>query len=259
MPRASARQRRLGQNFLADPNLLDAIVREAELSPADVVLEVGGGGGALTERLAPAVACVHVIELDERLRGELEPLAEQHGNVNLVWGDAMRLDLAALAPAPSRMVANLPYSVATPMLLRTIEELPSISGWLVLVQREIAERLRAAPGTREYGSPSVVAQLACEVTLERTVDPAVFTPRPRVHSALLRLRRRGPGAPPDLRELVRAAFAHRRKSLARSLELGEPGRLEPAREALERIGKPPDARAEALEPAEFRALWELLR
>ena len=259
MPRASARQRRLGQNFLADPNLLDAIVREAELSPADVVLEVGGGGGVLTERLAPAVACVHVIELDERLRGELEPLAEQHGNVNLVWGDAMRLDLAALAPAPSRMVANLPYSVATPMLLRTIEELPSISGWLVLVQREIAERLRAAPGTREYGSPSVVAQLACEVTLERTVDPAVFTPRPRVHSALLRLRRRGPGAPPDLRELVRAAFAHRRKSLARSLELGEPGRLEPAREALERIGKPPDARAEALEPAEFRALWELLR
>ena len=259
MPRASARQRRLGQNFLADPNLLDAIVREAELSPADVVLEVGGGGGALTERLAPAVACVHVIELDERLRGELEPLAEQHGNVNLVWGDAMRLDLAALAPAPSRMVANLPYSVATPMLLRTIEELPSISGWLVLVQREIAERLRAAPGTREYGSPSVVAQLACEVTLERTVDPAVFTPRPRVHSALLRLRRRGPGAPPDLRELVRAAFAHRRKSLARSLELGEPGRLEPAREALERIGKPPDARAEALEPAEFKALWELLR
>ena len=105
----------------------------------------------------------------------------------------------------------------------------------------------------------MVAQLACEVTLERTVDPAVFTPRPRVHSALIRLRRRGPGAPPDLRELVRAAFAHRRKSLARSLELGEPGRLEPAREALERIGKPPDARAEALEPAEFRALWELLR
>lgn len=258
MPRASARQRRLGQNFLADPNLLDAIVRDAELEPADVVLEVGGGGGALTERLAPASSCVHVIELDERLRDELEPLAERLGNVNLVWADAMREDLTALDPPPTRMVSNLPYSVATPVLLRTIELLPSLSGWLVLVQREIAERLRAAPGTREYGSPSVLAQFACEVTLERTVDPAVFTPRPRVASALLRLRRHGPAAPAGLRELVRAAFAHRRKSLARSLELVEPGRLEAARAALERIGRPAEARAEVLAPVEFKALWELL-
>ena len=259
MPRASARQRRLGQNFLADPNLLDAIVRDAALEPADVVLEVGGGGGALTERLAPAVACVHVIELDERLRDELEPLATQQGNINLVWGDAVREDLAALAPPPNRVVANLPYSVATPVLLRTIHELPSVTEWLVLVQREIAERLRAAPGTREYGSPTVLVQLACEVTLERTVDSAVFTPRPRVDSALLRLRRRHPGAPPELRELVRAAFSHRRKALARSLDLVQPGRLEAARSALEQIGQRPDARAEALSPAEFQALWKALR
>ncbi|MGH2957485.1 MAG: 16S rRNA (adenine(1518)-N(6)/adenine(1519)-N(6))-dimethyltransferase RsmA [Solirubrobacterales bacterium] len=246
--------RRLGQNFLADPNLLDAIVREAALEPADVVLEVGGGGGALTEKLAPRVACVHVVELDERLRGELEPLADRAGNVALVWGDAMRVDLGSLAPPPTRIVSNLPYSIATPLLLRTIAELPSVVQWIVMVQREIAERLRAEPGSREYGSPSVVVQLACEVTLLRTVDPAVFVPRPRVESALLRLRRRAAGAPGELQQLVRDAFAHRRKSLARSLELARPGRLGPARAALEAIGRPADARAEALSPTEFEAL-----
>lgn len=258
-PRASARQRRLGQNFLADPNLLDAIVRDAHLGPADAVLEVGGGGGALTERLAPRVACVHVIELDERLRPELEPLAAELGNVNLVWADAMRTSLEALSPAPTQVVANLPYSVATPVLLRTIHELPSVSGWLVMVQREIAERLSAPHGNRVYGSPSVLAQLACEVTLERTVDAAVFTPRPRVGSALLRLQRVGPGAQPELRDLVREAFGHRRKSLARSLELARPGRREAVRAALEAIGRPADARAEALAPADFEALWRRLR
>ena len=252
-PRASARQRRLGQNFLADPNLLEMIVREARLDPTDVVLEVGGGGGALTERLAPAASHVHVVEFDERLRGELEPLAERAGNVGLIWGDALRLDLATLQPAPTKLVSNLPYSIATPLLLRTISELPSISEWLVMVQREIGDRLRAGPGGREYGSPSVLAQLAAEVSLVRTVDPAVFTPRPRVGSALLRLVRRGPGASPELARLVRDAFAHRRKSMARSLELGHPGRLGPARAALERVGKPADARAEALSPEEFEA------
>jgi 16S rRNA (adenine1518-N6/adenine1519-N6)-dimethyltransferase len=141
-----------------------------------------------------------------------------------------------------------------PLLVRSISELPTVGEWLVMVQREIAERLRAEPGSREYGSPSVVVQLACEVTMVRTVDPAVFTPRPRVESALLRMVRRGPGAPPELHRLIRAAFAHRRKSLARSLEHAEPGLLAPAREALEAIGKPADARAEALAPEEFEAL-----
>lgn len=257
-PRASARQRRLGQNFLADPNLLAAIVRDAALEPDDVVLEVGGGAGALTELLAPKASLVHVVEMDERLRRELEPLAERLGNLRLHWGDAMRLDLAALDPAPTRMVANLPYSIATPLLLRTIEELPSLGSWLVMVQREIADRLRAEPGGRQYGSPSVQAQIACDVTLVRPVDPAVFTPRPRVGSALLRLERRGPAAPPQLRELVREGFAHRRKSLARSLELARPGRLEAVREALEALGLPADARAQALSPQQFERLGSLL-
>ena len=244
---------RLGQNFLADPNLLDAIVRDAALTPGDVVLEVGAGEGVLSERLADAVAHLHTVEIDRGLEPALAGLAARP-NVSLHWGDAVRLDLAELDPAPTAMVANLPYSVATPLILRTIELLPSLRSWTVMVQREIADRLRAAPGGREYGSPSVMVQLACEVELIRTVDPAVFRPRPRVESAILRLRRTGPAADRTTRELVRAAFAHRRKSLARSLEHGSAGSLAPARAALAELGLAENARAEALSPGEFAAL-----
>lgn len=244
---------RLGQNFLADPNLLEAIVRDAELAPDDVVLEVGAGEGVLSERLAAAAAHLHTIEIDHGLEQALAPIAALP-NVDLHWGDAMKLDLAALEPAPTAMVANLPYSVATPLLLRTIEQLPTLRSWTVMVQREIADRLRAAPGGRTYGSPSAIAQLACEVEMLRAVDPAVFKPRPRVESAILRLRRTGPGADAETRALVRAAFAHRRKSLARSLEHARPGSLGPARAALAELGLPEDARAEALSPEQFAAL-----
>jgi 16S rRNA (adenine1518-N6/adenine1519-N6)-dimethyltransferase len=249
---------RLGQNFLADPNLLDAIVRDAELGPEDVVLEVGAGEGVLSERLAGAAAHLHTVEIDRGLEPALEQIAARP-TVDLHWGDAMKLDLAALEPAPSAMVANLPYSVATPLILRTIEQLPSLERWTVMVQREIADRLRSAPGNRVYGSPSAVAQLACEVELLRPVDPAVFKPRPRVDSAILRLRRIGPGADAETRQLIRAAFAHRRKSLARSLEHAAPGSLAPARAALAELGLPEDARAEALAPGQFAALSAKLR
>jgi 16S rRNA (adenine1518-N6/adenine1519-N6)-dimethyltransferase len=245
---------RLGQNFLADPNLLDAIVRDAALAPADVVLEVGAGEGVLTERLARRAGRVHAIEIDRGLAGALEPVGSLP-NVDLHWGDAMDIDLGALRPAPTAVVANLPYSVATPVLLRTIEELPSVASWTVMVQREIADRLRASPGSRTYGSPTVLAQLACEVSLVRTVDPAVFRPRPRVESAVLGLRRkRAAGADPATRDLVRAAFAHRRKSLARSLEHVRPGALAAVRGALAELGLPEDARAEVLSPEDFAAL-----
>ena len=249
---------RLGQNFLADPNLLDAIVRDAELAPEDVVLEVGAGEGVLSGRRAAAAAHLHTVEIDRGLEPALERIAALP-NVDLHWGDAMKLDLAVLDPAPTAMVANLPYSVATPLILRTIEELPSLGRWTVMVQREIADRLRAAPGNRTYGSPSAVAQLACEVELLRAVDPAVFKPRPRVDSAILRLRRTGLGADAQTRQLIRAAFAHRRKSLARSLEHASPGSLAPARAALAELGLPEDARAEALSPEQFAALSAKLR
>jgi 16S rRNA (adenine1518-N6/adenine1519-N6)-dimethyltransferase len=244
---------RLGQNFLADPNLLDAIVRDAGLAPADVVLEVGAGEGVLTERLAAAAAQVHTVEIDRGLEPALALIAALP-NVTLHWGDAMKVDLGDFQPPPTAMVANLPYSVATPLLLRTIELLPSLTTWTVMVQREIADRLRAAPGNRTYGSPSVQVQLACEVELVRKVDPAVFKPRPRVDSAILRLRRTGPAVDPATRKLIRAAFAHRRKSLARSLEHGEKGSLVPARAALAELGLAEDSRAEALSPEQFAAL-----
>jgi 16S rRNA (adenine1518-N6/adenine1519-N6)-dimethyltransferase len=249
-------RRRLGQHFVADTNLLEMIVRESGAGPDDVVLEVGGGGGALTERLAPRVRRLQVIELDEGLRGELEAVATEHGNVELVWGDALRVDLGTIEPAPVKVVSNLPYSIATPLILKTIEELPSVSSWTLLVQREIADRLRAAPGSRTYGAPSVLVQIAADVELLRGVDRAVFSPRPRVDSALLALRRRGPGAPEAVRRLVHEAFAHRRKSLARSLELAasaeeRDGRRDAARAALAEAGLREDARAEALSPQDF--------
>ncbi len=263
--------RRLGQNFLTDPNLLDAIVRDAGLRREDVVLEVGGGEGALSERLASAATEVHVVEVDERLRPDLEELAEAHRNVALTWGDAMRLDLAGLRPPPTAMVSNLPYSIATPLLLRTIEELPTIERWIVMVQSEISDRLLAAHGSRTYGAPSVLVQLSCSVEKLRSVKPEVFSPRPRVDSALIRLRRRGPAPSQGVRWLVSAAFGHRRKSLPRSVELAaESGpargweRVAPrevrdlARRGLEELGHPVTARAESLSPPDFAALAEHL-
>jgi 16S rRNA (adenine1518-N6/adenine1519-N6)-dimethyltransferase len=253
---------RLGQNFLADPNLLEAIVRDAGVGEGDVVLEVGAGEGVLSERLAPRVAHLHTVEIDHGLEEALAPVAARP-NVTLHWGDAVNMDFASFEPAPNAMVANLPYSVATPVILQTIAELPGLETWTVMVQLEIAERLRAPSGNRTYGAPSAIAQLACEVEILRKVDPAVFKPRPRVDSAILRLRRIGPGADEPTRNLVRAAFAHRRKTLARSLEIaglkGVPQPRVAARAALADLGFPENARAEQLAPADFAALSAALQ
>lgn len=241
---------RLGQNFLADTNLLGAIVRDAELSPDDVVLEVGAGEGPLTGRLAEAAAHVHAVELDRELEPALAPIAAI-ANVELHWGDALKLDLAGFEPAPTAIVSNLPYSIATPLIIRTIEELPSVGRWTVMVQREIADRLRAQAGTREYGGPSVLVQLACETKMLRSVNPSVFRPPPRVGSAVIGLRRTGPGADADTRDLVRAAFAHRRKTLARSLAHARPHSVGRTQAVLAEMGLRPETRAETLEPPQF--------
>jgi 16S rRNA (adenine1518-N6/adenine1519-N6)-dimethyltransferase len=253
----SARQRELGQNFLVDRNILGVIERLAELSSDDVVLEVGGGPGILSERLAGLVAHLHVVEIDARLEPELKRVLAPFPNARLHVGDALELDLAALEPAPGKVVANLPYGIAATLLLRTIEELPGLERWVVMVQREVGERFAAAPGTGAYGLPSVLAQLACTVKVLRPVSRTVFRPVPNVDSVLLGLRRVGPGASREVSRLAHAAFAHRRKALPGALALSGHyggGVRERARTALVELGHPADERAERLTPEEFREL-----
>jgi 16S rRNA (adenine1518-N6/adenine1519-N6)-dimethyltransferase len=254
-------KRDLGQNFLIDSNILGVIEREAQLAPEDVVLEIGGGLGVLSEHLAPRAAHVHVVELDRALEPALRDAIDPFDNVTLHLADAMRLDLGALDPAPTKVVANLPYGIAAGVILRTLEELPGVQRWVGMVQKEVGQRLAAAPGSGAYGVPSVLAQLSADVRVLRPVSRRVFHPVPNVDSVLVGLQRTGPAAEPGLRALVQAAFAHRRKALAGSLALGGGGAdvRDRARAALLELGHPADARAERLAPEEFRALYEALR
>jgi 16S rRNA (adenine1518-N6/adenine1519-N6)-dimethyltransferase len=251
------RSRALGQNFLVDRNILDVIERLAALGPGDVVLEIGGGEGVLSERLAATAAYVHVVEVDSRLEDGLRDLLGRFSNVTLHLADALEVDLAALDPAPTKVVANLPYSIAATVILRTISELPGVDSWVVMVQREVGERLAAKPATPAYGAPSVLAQLACDVKVLRPVARTVFRPVPNVDSVLVGLRRNGGDVDPAVRALVHEAFAHRRKALAGSLALAPgaaAGVRERARAALVEMGHPADERAERLSPPEFREL-----
>ena len=253
--------RELGQNFLIDDNILRVIESAAELSPDDVVLEVGGGLGVLSEHLAPRVGHLHVVEIDRALEAPLREALEPFANTSLHLADAVSLDLGSLRPAPGKVVANLPYGVAATVLLSSIATLPQATLWVAMVQREVADRLAAGPGTKSYGATSVLAQLSCEVRRLRRVPRTVFHPEPNVQSALVVLRRTGPAPPSALRALVHAGFAHRRKALAGSLALaqGAPDDLRPAtRAALERMGHRPDARAERLAPDDWLRLAEAL-
>jgi 16S rRNA (adenine1518-N6/adenine1519-N6)-dimethyltransferase len=239
----------LGQHFLADPNLLGVIGRLAELRPDDIVLEIGPGLGVLTEYLAARVAHVHAVELDRALEDPLR--ARLPENVELVLGDALRLPLGELEPPPRKLVSNLPYNVATPVVVESLGGLPSVRLWCVMVQREVADRFFAAPRTKEYGAASVLVQLTAERTGFHPVSRTVFRPPPNVDSALVAFRRtREWGTEyPHLKRVVQAAFAHRRKRLANSLRLA----------GFDRVGDVPDARAEELAPEEFLALAASLR
>jgi 16S rRNA (adenine1518-N6/adenine1519-N6)-dimethyltransferase len=254
-----APNRELGQHFLVDENILGVAGRLADLRPEDVVLEVGAGLGVLTRYLADRVRVVHAVELDRALEPHLRDSLAGHDNVELVFGDALTLPLDALDPAPGKLVANLPYQIATPLVAESLDGLPTLERWCAMVQREVADRFFAEPGTKSYGAVSVLIRLTAVRIGLHPVAPTCFQPPPNVDSALVAFRRTRAWGPEfsHLKEIVQAAFAHRRKTLANSLALAGRDRTE-AESALARLGLAPNVRAEALAPAQFLGLAEVL-
>lgn len=241
--------RALGQNFVADPNTVRRVARLAEIGPGDRVVEVGPGVGSLTLALRETGAEVTAVEMDRHLIPVLEAVVGA-GTIRIVEGDAMKLDWKdLLGEEPGwAMVANLPYNIATPLVADVLDGVPAISRILVMVQREVAERLAAGPGDPAYGAVSVKVAYWAEASVVGRVPSSVFIPRPKVESALVSIRRRpAPAVDPEevdaelLFSLVRAGFAKRRKMLRRALAgLVSPG-------AFEAAGVRPDARAEELD------------
>ncbi len=248
-------RRELGQHFLADDNILHVAGRLADLGPGDVVLEVGAGPGALTAFLSDRVAHVHAVELDRSLEAAFRRRVGGKRNVELVLGDALTLPLHELDPAPTKLVANLPYQIATPLVVESLDGLPTIERWCVMVQREVADRFFAPPATKAYGAVSVLVQLTAARTGFHRVSRAVFRPPPNVESALVAFRRtrRWGEEYVHLKRVVQAAFAHRRKTLANALALAG---LDVARAA--GAGVDVRARAETLAPEEFVRLADAL-
>jgi 16S rRNA (adenine1518-N6/adenine1519-N6)-dimethyltransferase len=253
-----APKKALGQHFLVDENILGVIERLSDLGSTDIVLEVGPGLGILTRRLAERARFVHSIELDRSLEPELRAALGAYSNVRLIWGDALQLAIDELEPEPTKLVANLPYNVATPLVVESLEHAGSLQRWCVMVQREVADRFFAEPRTKAYGAVSVLVQLSARKVGFHAVSPSVFRPPPRVDSALVAFERDVVAPISDVRPAVEAAFAHRRKTAANSIALAALAPRTRVAEALNAMGHPMNARAEELEPREFVQLAELL-
>ncbi|WP_433531389.1 16S rRNA (adenine(1518)-N(6)/adenine(1519)-N(6))-dimethyltransferase RsmA [Micromonospora sp. CA-263727] len=255
--------KKLGQNFVHDPNTVRRIVTTAGLTPDDVVLEVGPGLGSLTLALLPAAAHVHAVEIDRTLAGALSDTAVRHAGpdaarLTVHHADALRLTAADLAdPAPTALVANLPYNVAVPVVLHLLAELPSLRHGLVMVQKEVADRLVAGPGSKVYGIPSVKLAWHARARAAGKVPPNVFWPVPNVDSGLVAFTRREPPRPDVPREqvfaVVDAAFAQRRKTLRAALA-GWAGGADRAAATLTAAGVDPGARGESLTVEQFAAV-----
>ncbi|MDQ3993225.1 MAG: 16S rRNA (adenine(1518)-N(6)/adenine(1519)-N(6))-dimethyltransferase RsmA [Actinomycetota bacterium] len=258
--RSATPKRELGQHWLVDENIVAVAGRLAELEEDDVVLEIGPGLGALTAFLADRVRLVHAVELDCSVEPRLRRRLGRRGNVEIMFGDALSLPLHELDPPPTKLVANLPYHVATPLVVESLDGLPTLALWCVMVQREVADRFFAAPGTKPYGAVSVLVQLTADRSGFHPVARTVFRPPPNVDSALVSFRRRRTWDPEyeRLKRVVQGGFAHRRKTLPNSLELAGVTDRTRAVEALAALGRSAEVRAEALAPAEFEHLAALV-
>ncbi|GAA2404303.1 ribosomal RNA small subunit methyltransferase A [Catellatospora methionotrophica] len=254
--------KKLGQNFLHDPNTIRRIVAAAELDPADVALEVGPGLGSLTLGLLPYAAHVHAVEIDPPLAAALGATAAERApglvdRLTIHHGDAMRVTAAEFDPPPTALVANLPYNVAVPVVLHLLAELPGIRHGLVMVQKEVADRLTAAPGSKIYGIPSVKLAWYASSRQAGKVPPPVFWPVPNVDSGLVSFTRREPPRDDVPRDavfaVVDAAFAQRRKTLRAALA-GWAGSAPAAETLLRKAGIDPSARGEMLDVHAFAAL-----
>jgi 16S rRNA (adenine1518-N6/adenine1519-N6)-dimethyltransferase len=245
-------KKRLGQHFLKDPNTARLVA--AGVTGEDVVLEIGPGRGFLTAFLAQRAHLVHAVELDPDVLPALRRAVGS--NVRIHEGDALRFDYDALEPAPNKLVANLPYNVASPLVLKLLEETGSLQHLRFMVQLEVARRMAAGRGTKDYAAYAALVQLLAEVRIAHRVSPNVFDPPPRVYSAVVDMERRRPGLEPTeyrgVKQLVLAAFRSRRKRLINNLP--EPARGEAPR-ILGSLGYGPDARAEELGPEDFVALY----
>lgn len=256
-------KRDLGQNFLIDDNILGVILGQLECGPDDVVLEIGAGLGVLTAALSAVARHVHAFEVDQSLEAPLTATLRGDPKVSLHFQDVLRAPLEELVPVPTLCASNLPYSVAGPFVIESLQRLPSIRRYCVMVQREVAERMAAAPGTKTYGVLSVWVQLYARIARMRSLSRSIFYPRPHVDSSLVVLERlpaeQLPSCDPaKVRAVIQAAFGQRRKTLVNALSSGLGLAREQAAGLVAALGLPADVRAERLGPGQFVALAELL-
>ena len=249
-------KRDLGQNFLIDDNIIGVILGQLECRPDDVVLEIGAGLGILTQALAQVATRVHAFEIDRGLKDPLTATLDNHANVILHFQDILKARLEELDPAPTLCASNLPYSVAGPFLIESLRRLPSIRRYCVMVQKEVADRIAASPGSKTYGVLSVWVQLYAAIGKSRALSRSIFYPQPHVDSSLLVLDRLTAEMLPDcdphaLQIVIQAAFGQRRKTLVNALSAGAGLGRAQALELVESLGLPADVRAERLHPRQF--------